>query len=69
MDTKALEDVFAQIDKDSSGFLDAEELKHLMHEANLQVSDEEIQEMIRMADTNGDGLIDLKEFKQLMQGL
>ncbi|MEB3163490.1 MAG: EF-hand domain-containing protein [Prochlorothrix sp.] len=69
MDTKALEDVFAQIDKDSSGFLDAEELKHLMHEANLQVSDEEIKEMIRMADTNGDGLIDLKEFKQLMQGL
>lgn len=69
MDTKALEDVFAQIDKDSSGFLDAEELKHLMQEANLKVSDEEIQEMIRMADTNGDGLIDLKEFKQLMQGL
>ncbi|MGA1264273.1 MAG: EF-hand domain-containing protein [Prochlorothrix sp.] len=69
MDTNALEEVFAQIDKDNSGFLDAEELKHLMHEANLQVSDEEIQEMIRMADANGDGLIDLKEFKQLMQGL
>ncbi|MEB3273298.1 MAG: EF-hand domain-containing protein [Prochlorothrix sp.] len=69
MDTLTLEQVFAQIDKDGSGFLDESELKELMREADLEVSDEEIQEMMKMADVNGDGRIDLKEFKQLMTGL
>jgi calmodulin len=65
MDPETLEQVFAEIDQDHSGALDPDELRALMVRANINISTEELDEMIRMADTNGDGLIDLKEFKQL----
>lgn len=65
MDLEMLEQVFAEIDQDHSGALDADELKALMVRANINVSPEELDEMIQMADENGDGLIDLREFKKL----
>ncbi|KKJ01442.1 EF-hand domain-containing protein [Prochlorothrix hollandica] len=69
MDAQSLEEVFSHIDVDNSGFLDAEELIKLMQDADLDVSLDEVKAMIKMADTNGDGVIDLKEFKQLMGNL
>ena len=69
MDAQSLEEVFSHIDVDNSGFLDAEELIKLMQDVDLDVSLDEVKAMIKMADTNGDGVIDLKEFKQLMGNL
>lgn len=66
MDTEALKQAFAEIDRDSNGFLDPQELAHLMHAVDKEISDDEIQAIIQRVDMNGDGLIDLKEFEQLM---
>jgi Ca2+-binding EF-hand superfamily protein len=66
MDSQSLDQVFAHIDQDNSGTLDPQELAELMKQAGVSVSPEDILEMIKMADTNGDGVIDLAEFRRLM---
>nr|XP_023022124.1 neo-calmodulin-like isoform X1 [Leptinotarsa decemlineata] len=45
------------------------ELRQIMHELGCNLSDEEVREMIQEADTDGDGLISLEEFKTLMKNL
>jgi calmodulin len=65
MDPETLEQVFAEIDRNGNGTLEPDELKALMARADLDVSGQELDEMIKMADVDGDGLIDLQEFKQL----
>lgn len=42
-------------DKDGNGFVSAAELKHVMTNLGEKLSDEEVDEMIREADVDGDG--------------
>ncbi|KAI0559406.1 calmodulin [Gracilaria domingensis] len=49
-------EAFKVFDKDGSGKISAEELRQVMSNLGEQLSDAEVEEMIREADTNGDGV-------------
>ncbi|OSX77546.1 hypothetical protein BU14_0144s0010 [Porphyra umbilicalis] len=60
-------EAFKVFDKDNSGKISADELRQVMNNLGEKLSDEEVNEMIREADTNGDGEIDVKEFVKMMR--
>ena len=52
---------FLQVfDKDGNGFMNAAELKNVMTSMGETFTEDEVDEMIKEADTNGDGQIDYK---------
>ena len=53
-----IRDAFRIFDKDGNGLISANELKHIMANLGEKLTDEELDEMMREADTNGDGQID-----------
>ncbi|KAI4739537.1 putative calmodulin [Aureobasidium sp. EXF-12298] len=57
---------FAVFDRDGSGTISAEELRNVMKSIGENLSDSEIDEMIKEADANGDGNIDYDEFVKIM---
>ena len=54
---RAAFDVF---DKDGNGTISADELRHLMKSIGEELTDQDIDEMIKEADKDGDGNIDCK---------
>ena len=44
-------------DKDGNGFISAAELRHVMINLGEKLSDVEVDEMIREADADGDGMV------------
>merc|ERR1712146_51438 len=48
---------FKVFDKDGNGFISAAELRHVMTNLGEKLTDEEVDEMIREADVDGDGQI------------
>ena len=61
-----LREAFRLFDKDSSGRISTEELKSVMKNLGENVTDSMIGEMMREADTDGDGHISYDEFAQMM---
>ena len=57
---------FDLFDKDSSGSITTKELGTIMRNLGQNPSEEELKQMIREVDWNGDGTIDFKEFLCLM---
>ena len=48
---------FRVFDKDGNGFISAAELRHVMTNLGEKLTDEEVDEMIREADIDGDGQV------------
>mmetsp|Transcript_14877 Transcript_14877/g.41424 ORF Transcript_14877/g.41424 Transcript_14877/m.41424 type:complete len:199 (+) Transcript_14877:165-761(+) len=59
-------EAFKVFDKDGNGFISAAELRHIMTNLGEKLSDEEVDEMIREADIDGDGQINYEEFVKMM---
>lgn len=59
-------DAFRVFDMDGNGFISANELKYVLANVGEKLNDEDIEEMIRETDTDGDGLIDYKEFIRVL---
>ncbi len=60
-DTDSEEEIleaFKVFDKDGNGFISAAELRHIMTNLGEKLTDEEVDEMIREADIDGDGFGD-----------
>ncbi|VDD95596.1 unnamed protein product [Enterobius vermicularis] len=53
-------------DKDGNGFISAAELRHVMTNLGEKLTDEEVDEMIREADIDGDGQVNYEEFVTMM---
>ncbi|RCV14598.1 hypothetical protein SETIT_2G439000v2 [Setaria italica] len=62
-----LKEAFRVFDKDQNGFISAAELRHVMTNLGEKLTDEEVDEMIREADVDGDGQINYEEFVKLME--
>ena len=52
-----LREAFKVFDKDGNGFISAAELRHVMTNLGEKLTDEEVDEMIREADVDGDGQV------------
>lgn len=54
-------EAFKVFDRDGNGFISAAELRHIMTNIGEKLSEEEVDEMIREADIDGDGQINYEE--------
>lgn len=61
-----LVEAFKVFDRDGNGLISAHELRFVMSTSGEQLTEEDIEEMIREADENGDGYIDYEEFVRMM---
>jgi calmodulin len=61
-----LKEAFKVFDKDQNGFISAAELRHVMTNLGEKLTDEEVEEMIREADLDGNGEVDYDEFVKMM---
>ena len=57
---------FKVFDKDGNGFVSEAKLRHVMTNLGEKLTDEEVDEMIREADIDGDGQINYEEFVKVM---
>jgi len=55
---------FAKFDKDGSGAIDKDELAELSKSLGFELSPEELELALKDLDLNGDGVVDLHEFKR-----
>ena len=58
--------LFSVFDKDGNGYISAAELRHVMTNLGEKLTDEEVDEMIREADIDGDGQVNYEEFVAMM---
>lgn len=67
-DLDDLAHAFKLFDMDGNGVLDSAELRVALTGMGEVMTEEEVDELIKSADTNGDGLIDYKEFFTMITG-
>ncbi|ELT91434.1 hypothetical protein CAPTEDRAFT_146942 [Capitella teleta] len=53
-----MREAFRVFDKDGDGFISAAELRHVMANLGEKLTEQEVDEMIKEADINGDGKVD-----------
>ena len=53
-----IREAFKVFDRDNNGYISAHELRHVMTSIGEKLTDDEVDEMIREADQDGDGRID-----------
>jgi len=58
---------FRLYDEEEKGKISFENLKRVTQEVKLEIDDAELQEMIKVADTNGDGEVTFDDFKRIMK--
>ena len=61
-----LRDAFHEFDHNADGFISKEELGNVMSSFGHVVSNEELDAMVKLVDTDGNDLIDFDEFSSLM---
>ena len=62
-------EVFKLFDKDGRGFISARDLEYVMINLGEKLTSDELEEMVNMADTTGDGHITYTEFVTMMNTL
>lgn len=63
-----LQKTFSIFDRDGNGYISADEIKRTMAGLGERLSDDEVNNMIKAADKNCDGKIDITEFSALLKG-
>ena len=62
-----LKDAFRQFDRDDKGFLNVEDIRHVMHSLGHRLTYAEVEEMINFADDDKSGTIGYREFVLMFQ--
>ena len=62
-----VEDIFRHFDKDGSGSIDVRELNELMEALGADIPQNELDVALKALDADGNGFIDLAEFKAWWQ--
>jgi Ca2+-binding EF-hand superfamily protein len=62
-----VEDIFRHFDKDGSGAIDVRELNELMEALGADIPQNELDVALKALDADGNGFIDLAEFKAWWQ--
>ncbi|XP_049800387.1 calmodulin-A-like [Schistocerca nitens] len=57
-----IREAFRVLDKDGNGFISATELRHVMTNVSEKFTNEEVDEMTREAEIDGDGQVNYEEF-------
>merc|ERR1711974_385731 len=65
-DQEKIQKVFNVFDKNQDGYISSVELGKVMADLGERLSEEEVEEMMRWADKDGDGKVGLKEFSSMM---
>jgi len=65
---KELREAFQVFDKDNDGYISALELSYVMTNLGEKLTDDEVIDMIREADLDGDGKVNFTEFVYMMRG-
>jgi calmodulin len=60
------DDELRVFDQDQNGFISRDELRHVLQNLGERLSDDELAEMLREADVDGDGQINYNEFAKVM---
>jgi calmodulin len=63
---KELIEALKLFDRDGNSLINAIELRHIMIDLGEKITDEEVENMIREADSEGDGLISYEQFVRMM---
>ena len=58
---------FTMFDKDKNGYIERDELKQMMTKLGEKLTDGEIDEMMKEADTDNDGRVNYNEFLAMMK--
>lgn len=66
-DETEMQKAFCVMDKDGDGFLSKDELRHMMINLGEKSTEEEIDDMIREFDADGDGRINFEEFMKIFK--
>ena len=63
-----IREAFIAFDLDHNNFVGAAEIRHVLINIGEQPTDEEVDEMIRMVDKDGDGQVSFEEFYEMVTG-
>ena len=59
-----IHEIFKVFDKEGNGFISVAELSHVMTSLGEELTEEEVKEMIKEADIDGDGQVSYEDFKK-----
>ena len=59
-----IHEIFKVFDKEGNGFISVAELSHVMISLGEEITEEEVKEMIKEADIDGDGQVSYEDFKK-----
>lgn len=65
-DTDDVREAFKIFDKEGNGYISAAELRHVLTSLGERLTDDEIDEVMREADLDGDGQVDYEAFVHLI---
>ncbi|CAK9293570.1 unnamed protein product [Gordionus sp. m RMFG-2023] len=61
-----IREAFRIFDKDGNGFIGAAELRHIMSNLGEKLTEEEVDDLLKMADSNQDGQVKYEDFVTLI---